>query len=303
MPIRHILVPTDFSSPSEAAAQLGHAIARRHGGKLTLLHVSEFPGLAIPAPEPFYLSHPLWPRLWELEKDRIQGDLETLRDKLASSGAEIDTVVAYERGDTVAGVLAAAREHAVDLITMGAHGADLAPRSMFGSVAARVSRQAPCPVLITRSQPALEQATVGAFQRILVAVDYSPVSLSLVECALQVATDNAEIVVLHVWQQLPLLSANDEAAAVTEQIRAAEAQRMEALMDRVPQSSQTVSGYIEIGSPADRILAQAQERGTDLLVVGSHARTGVERVIGTVADRVLRHAETCVLLVPTPPAS
>jgi nucleotide-binding universal stress UspA family protein len=60
-----------------------------------------------------------------------------------------------------------------------------------------------------------------------------------------------------------------------------------------------VDTHVGVGSPVAELLARATETQPDLIVLGSHAREGIgQRLLGTVADRMLRHAETPVLLLP-----
>ena len=68
---------------------------------------------------------------------------------------------------------------------------------------------------------------------------------------------------------------------------------------RVPLLGAT-SDYVECGRPSERIVELAKRWPADLIVMGSHARRGVERVLlGSVAEEVMRHAPCPVLIVPT----
>ncbi len=119
--VREILFATDFSEPSEAAAQVARDYARHLGARLHILHVA-WPGMDTTMP-------PL---------------LSTLAAEL---GAEVPVLAAVESGPPAAQIVAYAERHDVNLIVVGSHGRTGVTRALLGSVAERVVRTAPCPVL------------------------------------------------------------------------------------------------------------------------------------------------------------
>jgi len=118
--VREVLVATDFSEQCDAAVGLASAYARRFGARLHILHV---------------LS---------------QGDVDVARmltDAATGAGADVPVMVASESGDPADVIVRHARRHAIDLIVIGTHGRRGMSRMLLGSVASRVLREAPCPVL------------------------------------------------------------------------------------------------------------------------------------------------------------
>ena len=78
-----------------------------------------------------------------------------------------------------------------------------------------------------------------------------------------------------------------------------QARRLHYRMEAAGIEGVQISHYVGSGSPAAAILARAEESHADLIVMGAHGRTGIgEKLIGTVADRVLRHTTVPVLLYP-----
>jgi nucleotide-binding universal stress UspA family protein len=298
MSLERITVPIDFSPPSEAAARLASSLAVWSGARVALLHVDPIPGFATITAEPMYVP----PQVFEaFRRDRdaeIEREMKRIEDQLGD-GIEIESVI--RRDDAVDGIVGYAAEHRSDLIVMGSHGRG-ATRFLVGSVAEKVSRQAPCPVLVTRRKDEGVQPR-GPFRRVLVGVDYSRFSPALVELAREIMDPAGAIELVHVWTE-PYLTAYDKSAGTRSEVftavergRAREAHRLEAFARQV--RLERTSHYLASGSPPRALLHRAEEIGADLIVVGAHGRERLsERVLGTVADRVLRHAEIPVLLLP-----
>ncbi|HEV8247699.1 MAG TPA: universal stress protein [Polyangiaceae bacterium] len=143
-------------------------------------------------------------------------------------------------------------------------------------------------------------------KRILVPVDFSECSDNAFARAVELAKAfGATIDVLHVWEApkfLPpeLLIAGpgpQQTLAELSKTRA-EAELGEFLNRVVPLGMSVGLAHAEEGSAATKIVEAASAGGYDLLVVGTHGRTGVERVLlGSVAERVVRHAKIPVLSV------
>lgn len=84
-----------------------------------------------------------------------------------------------------------------------------------------------------------------------------------------------------------------------EKIRAEAEQRIEAVRQRVEDTGLTVKVVMVNGPPAQRITETAEKEAADLIVMGTHGRTGLRHMlIGSVAERVVRHATCPVLVVP-----
>ncbi len=144
--ITRILVPTDFSEPSDAALAYGKSLAERLGASLHLLHVFEDPYTMVTyAPEVYA---PIAPGL----RDVAVRDAETqLANRLsAAERARFHGTTEIVTGLTAKEIVQYAKDHAVDLIVMGTHGRRGIAHLMLGSVAEHVVRTAMCPVLTVR---------------------------------------------------------------------------------------------------------------------------------------------------------
>jgi nucleotide-binding universal stress UspA family protein len=142
-PIRKILVPTDFSEHSTLALTYAVDLAKRYDASVTLLHV--YPVVNYAAAEGFALYTPE-----QLAKliTQLTTQLRASEAQARESGAQqVDS--AMEQGDAYQEIL----EHAAgyDLIVMGTHGRTGLKHALMGSVAEKIVRTSPCPVLTVRS--------------------------------------------------------------------------------------------------------------------------------------------------------
>jgi nucleotide-binding universal stress UspA family protein len=135
---KHILVPTDFDKASAAALELAVSMAKTFDAKLTLLHVWELP---IYPYMDFMLNSDV---ISEVEDAAVKGlarALDELQKRVPMAQSKLKTGVPWES------VLAAIPELGADLVVMGTHGRHGLSRLTLGSVAERVVRLAPVPVL------------------------------------------------------------------------------------------------------------------------------------------------------------
>ncbi|NCY01489.1 MAG: universal stress protein [Planctomycetia bacterium] len=133
-----ILVPTDFSTASDAALPHAEALARQKSAKLLILHVEE-PPLAYGAGELYY-------GLPEPGSDRIL----TMLQQVKPADPAVPFTHRLTIGDPAGEIVRIAGEEAADMIVLGTHGRTGMTRMLMGSVAEAVVRRAPCPVLVFR---------------------------------------------------------------------------------------------------------------------------------------------------------
>jgi nucleotide-binding universal stress UspA family protein len=135
--LKQILVPIDFGEAAEAALAYGRAFARTFGASLHVLHVMENPFLRPTAADPAMLKAAAVRHL----DDRLTDD----------DRARLHAKAVIATSDNPAGEIAKyAKAHAIDLIVMGTHGRGAVAQLLVGSVAERVVRSAPCPVLTVK---------------------------------------------------------------------------------------------------------------------------------------------------------
>jgi nucleotide-binding universal stress UspA family protein len=138
LPIRTVLHPSDFSEPSRFAFELACAVARDYGAQLIICHVMQ----------------PQVPQMGEgVAAPVLEGYEEEIGAKLLriQPPASIPVLHLLETGQPVDEIVRVAREARVELIVMGTHGKLGRQRVLLGSVAERVMREAPCPVLTVKT--------------------------------------------------------------------------------------------------------------------------------------------------------
>jgi nucleotide-binding universal stress UspA family protein len=144
MMIRKILVPTDFSAHSKEAQAWAAELARRYDASLTLVHV--YQPISYALPEGYVL--PSANLLADLEVSLGRALDDAKKQLEASSGLRVDT--ALMQGVPFAEIVRFAREGSYDLIVLSTHGRTGLRHVLLGSVAEKVVRKAPCPVLTVR---------------------------------------------------------------------------------------------------------------------------------------------------------
>ena len=152
--ISTILVPTDFSPASLLATDYAIDMARRYGASIELLHVMEDVFMSV-APEGFVDVPGL--------RARVKADAE---EQLTMAGrrcaaADVPVTATLRSGHPVVVIVEHANAAAPDLIVMGTHGRSGLAHMFLGSVAERVVRTAPCPVLTVRETSRIAESVAA----------------------------------------------------------------------------------------------------------------------------------------------
>jgi nucleotide-binding universal stress UspA family protein len=143
--IKTILVPTDFSETSEVAVRYGKSLAETFGAALHVIHVVQEPFAQPWAVEAYGFSLATLQEEWQRDASaRVEGILTP--EERTALNATLTTVL----GHPYVEILRYAQDHSVDLIVLGTHGRGPLGHLVMGSVAERVVRKAPCPVLTVR---------------------------------------------------------------------------------------------------------------------------------------------------------
>ena len=291
---RRILVPVDFSEPSREAFRAAAALAQRFGARLAVAHVTRRnrPDSHIVAEQmglTFDTRRAGQARLQAFVEDEANGDIQPTR--LVADGVPFDEIAK------------AAKWWESDLIVIATHGYTGLKHVLLGSTVERVVRHAPCPVLVVRSRKIrgiLRAFSPVQIKSILVPVDFSEPSLGALQHALALARKyDAQLCLLHVIEPFPADMLIDT-AETRRAARATAHQRLAKLAGATKKLWPRTGRELRPGSPVATIAAMAKRTNADLIVLGTHGRTGLEgALIGSVAERVVRCAPCSVLTVRT----
>jgi len=286
--IHRVLWPTDFSEGAERAFPHAAALAAWHEAELHVLSVKEEGATSTALDSAFPVSQSALADLLTAEGDSPQHvDLDAL-----------SIVQRQEDGSPPQVIVSYAEENDIDLVVAGTHGRRGVQRLLIGSVAEEVLRTAPCPLLTVRRED--DVASVWAVRNILVPVDFSDASMDALRHAKELAlTYGAQITLLHAVEEVIYPSAYGIEPASLPGPR---------VIDRVEKNlaevARTQIGYehvvveAEVGYAPSTIIGYAEEKEVDLVVIATHGRTGLERMLlGSVAERVVRQSPAPAFVV------
>jgi nucleotide-binding universal stress UspA family protein len=297
--ITNILIPIDFSRGSLKAIPYALAISRQFGATVHLLHIVDTSQYLPPT----LLTLPLVPQA-ELNRQLLKR-LQAVALKFSAAG-KIEVHNPPE-GRAYEEICAAARQLKTDLIVIATHGYTGYKRTFLGSTAERVVQHSPCPVLVVRQHyraliGANGQATGDGFRlkRILIPVDFSECSQAALNYGLKIARDfRAGLTLLHVVNPHYYHFGHEYAALDAPRLMAAARDSSRKQMwEMAKKTNLRCSVEVRQGPPAKEICEYANE-DVDLIIISTHGRSGLSHaLIGSTAERVVRHADGPVLVVP-----
>lgn len=223
--------------------------------------------------------------------------LAWLAHTLPTTGPGADRMAVDVRsGHVLAEVTAAVQRLAPSLVVVGARGEGDLRHMVVGSTAERLLRRTLQPLLVVR------QPTKGAYQRVLVPVDFSPWSAATLNTVRRLLP-KAHLVLLHAWSiplegKLHLAGVDDDTVAHYRQQAHAQAQQQ---LQQLAQTQGLVDSEwtpcLVQGDASHTILAQAEQRSCDLIALGKHGRHVAEDLLlGSVTKHTLAEAELDVLV-------
>jgi len=274
--LKQVLVATDLSDSSDRAVERALQLAAARGAELDIVHVMEE---GLPA---------------EAQAEVAATDENAIREKLAASPfadqvkVTIDLVVGNAETDIVERAVMAN----ADCIVLGLHDRLLAENlAIEGTLAETVIGNSTLPVLLVRNEPR------SPYQTVVVGIDFSSLSHAAIEAAVLIAPE-ATLHLVHAYE-----GDADQAHMAEQKLKAfvsGESRVFERAAVQAGLRELTVRTIAEQGDPREALKTQITSRGADLLVLGTHGRTGLARtLLGSVTTDLI-NARLCDVLVIRP---
>lgn len=285
-PLKTIVIGTSLTDSSDGVVRTGVSLARTTGASVWLVHAyTPFFGTPATGMDALWLEE-------QARNLRERIDKQAERTGLSALAGFAPDQVLLAINSPHREVVELAWRVQANLIVLGA--SEVA-HGFLGSTADRVIRKAPCPVLAVRSEEAFPPS------RVEIPVDFSPVSANALRQGVELLTGLG--VPLNAMEALFVLNPLEVGGSVQfspEQIKRFAREELQRFLEaNAPEEARPQVLKVRTGYPREEILAALAERGSDLAVLGTHGRSGFERLmIGSVAAGVLRAASCNLLVVP-----
>ncbi|WP_254529846.1 universal stress protein [Natrinema gelatinilyticum] len=287
--IESVLIPTDGSDGALAGAKRGIALASQTDANLHVLSVVES---RISAADFDKLEHP------SLEV-KAKEAVEEIAGLAADHDDDLDVTTRVREGTPFQSIREYANRREIDVIAMGTKGSTGLDRVFLGSVTENVLRTARTPVLAVPPNAVETKIDDVPFDRLLLPTDGSDGAAIATEWGIALAVRlESSVHTLYSIDTSPL----DDVPERDELLEALEERGedvVDAVRERGEEADVSVSGSIVTGSPVVEITSYATEHDVDMIVMGTHGRTGIGQwFLGSVTENVVRQAEVPVFCVP-----
>jgi universal stress protein E len=266
-----VLLATDGSEFSQGAIRLALALAGKCGARLiamsTVITNDEIDTVA--------------PQLIEKAERDAKFHLDSIKTEAANTNIVFEALIRH--GDEPSSeIVSAAEDTGADIVVMGRRGRRGLARWMVGDATAKVIGHVRCSVLVAPRAAQMPQ------KRLLVATDGSRYSDAAALAAGNLARRcHLPLTVLSVTRDIHNEQRRTEARTTVDRVTAL-----------LAKEGISVEGVVAHGKPEEVIVGTAAEKGADLIIVGSHGRTGLQKVmLGSISERVIGLAKGPVLVV------
>ena len=279
--MQRLMLATDLSTRSHRALERSLRLAGEFGARLSIVHIVDED-----LPDSIAEQHR---RLAE----------QSLRDRVEAlpSAASLDVAIHVVLGRVAREILRLAEEEQAELLVLGARREERFADLFRGTTPERVVRAGKLPVLVAAGK------VQGPYRRVIIGVDFSIYSRRSIEYAAALLPE-AQFFLVHAYEVpfAAFLHARETEAAVGEQherqLTAMINEELSALERAHGATAPLFQRVMRLGRPAEVICAEVERLRPDLLVVGTHGRTGVPHaILGSVAENLLTDPPCDVLVV------
>jgi nucleotide-binding universal stress UspA family protein len=298
MKIKKILWATDGSKESDSALRYATFLAEKLGAEIVCLFVSE---ISFPITNLYPIPEDIIIEIAEKTENKFENKFKRLSKRLKKNG--INSTYKIIRDNTRRGIIKTLRTDGCDLIIMGKHGRGFFEKLVLGSNTAKVIKSSPVPVL---SIPGRAKKSIDKIENILVPVDVSNNTESAILEALEFAElFKASVTLLYVFWL------DEKAYDIPPSMVQRFMSKAHKLLDR--KANQVKKKFLRTKnrsipnietevihgmSPASAIRGYVDKHKFDFIIMNTHGRKGVKRIIlGSDAERVIREAPCPVLVV------
>jgi nucleotide-binding universal stress UspA family protein len=290
-----ILLPLDGSEIAEMALSYGEELASKLGSEVILYHVHGH-------------EHSQQEHMHQMYLDRLAETVQRNVRKGQPKGTEVKVTTKVEAGKPTENICNLVDKNKVDLIIMAAVSASgLKVGKMLGSVTDHVCQTVPIPVMLIRPQSVKQTDKKRRLvNRILIPLDGSELSKLALPVGEELATKlKVSVTLFQMAKMIRFYGDGTGTMAYIDYTKFDEdeekrvSSEMIALQKELKEKGLDVTSVVTSGfDAAAEIIDVCKKTGTDLVVMSTHGRSGLGRwVFGNVAEKVLRHGETPLLLV------
>lgn len=291
------LVAIDGSEPAGLAVDLVAGVAWPKGSEILVVEAVETGAALFGGP---------WPALAMVQTEQIEADIRAVahrnvdaaRERLIQPGVSVETEVLTGRPATK--IVERARSMPADLIVVGSRGHGTIESMLLGSVSAEVVDHAPSPVLVARGRR-IERIVLGWDGSTCAARAADLLRTWPIFTGSHVRVVSVADVEIPWWSGFPETGSPELVPVYVDAANASRRRHQELAVEMVTLLQGTglaAEADRREGDAATEILAAAAASNADVIVMGTHGRTGLKRlVLGSVARNVLQHATCSVLVV------
>jgi len=296
--VKNVLFPTDFSPTSEAALPYATAICRRFGSTLHMVHVLSDAGLLMMTGGVDYVS------MGTIYED-AQNEAKQKLDGISARFESIPHRNYVRHGSVWKNLADIVEANAIDLIVLSTHGRTGLGKLLLGSVAEDILRHAPCPVLTVGPQVSGRAKLPASpdhgsnlapveleIRQVLFATNFASSAVRLAQEAAWLAEEfHARLTLMHVIEEYSRLGSKPE--PIEENL-----QRLRQLIPKQAELQYIPEMLLEFGDAPEQILKAAEERETDLILLGARRSSEVGTThLPSAAQHVIAHAHCPVLTI------